>query len=90
MEDIRYLKQFLDYRPIERRIPGRPLKRPLDGYSREAETGHFFAELSDQKKEKKTVELCILLFIIKFVNDKHTSTPKHWLTKWTFSFNACR
>jgi hypothetical protein len=35
-------KQLLDYRPIERRL-GRTLKRPLDGYSREAETGHLLA-----------------------------------------------
>jgi len=27
---------------VERR-PGRPLKRPLDGYNREAETGHLLA-----------------------------------------------
>jgi len=31
-----------DYRPIGRR-PGRPLKRLLDGYSREVETGHLLA-----------------------------------------------
>jgi len=39
MEDIRYPKPLLDYRPIERRRPGRQL-RLLDGYNREAETGH--------------------------------------------------
>jgi len=39
MEDIRYPKQLLDCRPIERQIPGRPLKRLLDGYNVEAETG---------------------------------------------------
>jgi len=41
LEDVRYPKQLLDYRPIERRRPGRPLKRLLDGYSHEAETGHL-------------------------------------------------
>jgi hypothetical protein len=45
MEDIRYPKQLLDYRPIgrRRRRPRRTLKRPLDGYSSEAETGHLLA-----------------------------------------------
>jgi hypothetical protein len=42
MEVIWYPEQ-LDYRPIDGRRPGRPLKRPLDGYSREAETGHLLA-----------------------------------------------
>jgi hypothetical protein len=42
-ENIRYPKQLLDYRLIGRRRPGRPLKRLLDGYSREAETGHLLA-----------------------------------------------
>jgi len=42
MEDAIYKKQLLEYRPIERR-PGRPMKRLLDGYSREAETGHLLA-----------------------------------------------
>jgi hypothetical protein len=37
MEDIIYPEQLLDYQPIGRRIriPG----RPLDGYSRETQTG---------------------------------------------------
>jgi len=38
-----YTKQLLDYRPIERRRPGRPLKRLLDRYNRKAETGHLLA-----------------------------------------------
>jgi hypothetical protein len=42
MEDIRYPEQLLDYRPMGRR-PGRPLKRLLDGYNRETETGHLMA-----------------------------------------------
>jgi len=42
VEDIRYPKQLLDYRPIERRL-GWPLKRLLDGYSSEAETDHLLA-----------------------------------------------
>jgi len=44
MEDITYPKQLLDYRPVERQRPGRPLlKRLLDGYNSEAETGHLLA-----------------------------------------------
>jgi hypothetical protein len=42
MEDIGYQK-LLAYGPIGRRKPGRPLKRLLDGYSREAETGQLLA-----------------------------------------------
>jgi hypothetical protein len=41
MEDIGYPEQLLDYRSIDRRRPGRPLKRLLDGYNREAETSHL-------------------------------------------------
>jgi hypothetical protein len=43
MEDIRYSKQFLDTRPIGRRRPGRTLKRLLDGYRSDAETGNLLA-----------------------------------------------
>jgi len=43
MEDIRYPNQRLGYRPLGRLRPGLPLKRLLDGYSREAETGHLLA-----------------------------------------------
>jgi len=39
MEDVRNTKQLPDYRSNRR--PGRPLKRLLDGYSREAETGQL-------------------------------------------------
>jgi len=42
MEDVRYRKQLLDYRPIGRR-PGRQFKRLLDAFNREAETGHLLA-----------------------------------------------
>jgi len=35
-------KRKLDYRPIGRR-PGRPLKRPLDGYNHDAQTGNLLA-----------------------------------------------
>jgi len=41
MEDIRYSKQILDYRPIGRRRPGRPLNIQTGGYNREAEIGHL-------------------------------------------------
>jgi hypothetical protein len=41
MADIRYPEQLLDYRPIGGQRPGWPLKRLLDGYNREAETGHL-------------------------------------------------
>jgi hypothetical protein len=50
MEDIRHTKQVLEYRSIGGRRPGRPLKRPLDGYNREAETGHLLAWLNEEKK----------------------------------------
>jgi len=40
MEDIKYIKQQFDYRTIGRRR-GQPLKRLLEGYSNEAETGHL-------------------------------------------------
>jgi len=43
MEDIRDQKQ-LDYRPIGRLRPGRTLKWLLDGYNREAKTGHFWPD----------------------------------------------
>jgi len=42
-EHITYPKQLLDYRPIGRRRPGRPIKRLLEGHNREAETGHLLA-----------------------------------------------
>jgi len=42
MEDIRYPEQVLDCRHVGRSInPGLPLKRPLDGYNREAENRLF-------------------------------------------------
>jgi hypothetical protein len=56
MENISYPKQLLDYRPIGRR-PGRPLKRLLDGYNREAEIGHLLEKLCDQKKEEECIKL---------------------------------
>jgi hypothetical protein len=34
MEDIRYSKQLLDYRPVGRRTLERPLKRLLDAYQK--------------------------------------------------------
>jgi hypothetical protein len=40
---IIYTKQLLDYRFDGRRRPERPLKRPLEGYNRETETGHLMA-----------------------------------------------
>jgi len=40
MEDIRYPQQLPDYRCVGRR-PGRLLRKLLDGYNREAETGHL-------------------------------------------------
>jgi hypothetical protein len=52
IENIRHPKHLLHYRPIggrrrrrrrRRRRPGRPLKRPVDGYNRENETGHLLA-----------------------------------------------
>jgi hypothetical protein len=56
MEDIVYPKYILDCRPVGRQRPGRPLKRLLDGYNREAETGH----LSDLlRKEEEEEEVCL-------------------------------
>jgi len=52
MEDIKYTKQLLDYRPIGRRRPGRPLKILPDRCNREAETGYLLAQLCDQKKKE--------------------------------------
>jgi len=44
VEDIRHLKQLLDYRPIERKRPTeRPLKRLLDEHSREMKTCNLLA-----------------------------------------------
>jgi hypothetical protein len=42
MEDIGYQKQLLDYRTVRRRF-GCPLKRALDRYNHEAETGLLLA-----------------------------------------------
>jgi len=52
MEDIRYTKQ-LDYWPIERRWPGRPLKGLLEGYCGEIGTDHSLDEIRDQKKKRR-------------------------------------
>jgi len=49
MEDIKYPKWLLDYRPIRRR-PERPLNVPQDGYNLEAKTSHLLAKLPVQKK----------------------------------------
>jgi len=46
-EGIRYPKQTVDYRSSgrsRRRKPGRSLKRLLDGYNREIETGRYWPE----------------------------------------------
>jgi hypothetical protein len=43
MENVRYPKQLLDYRPIGRLRPGRPLKRLQDRCSSEAGTGQSLA-----------------------------------------------
>jgi len=43
MDDITYPKQIPYYRPIGKRRSGRPLKRPLVGFNREAKTGHLLA-----------------------------------------------
>jgi len=39
MEDVRYPEELPDYRRICR--PGRPLNGLLEGYNREAQTGHW-------------------------------------------------
>jgi hypothetical protein len=44
MENIRYPKQLLAYRPTRRRRTGQPLKIFLDGYNCEAEAGHLLAK----------------------------------------------
>jgi hypothetical protein len=43
MGGIRHPRQLLDYLPVGRRRPVRPLKRPLDGHSRVAQTNHLLA-----------------------------------------------
>jgi hypothetical protein len=44
-------EQLLNYLTMgRRRRPGLPLKGPLDGYNRKAETGHLLAYLRDRKK----------------------------------------
>jgi len=40
-EDIRYPELHFECDPMGRRLPGRPLKRLLNGYNHEAETGHL-------------------------------------------------
>jgi hypothetical protein len=50
MEDVRYTKELIHYRPIGRRRPGRPFKRELDGYIGEAETGDLLGWICEQKK----------------------------------------
>jgi hypothetical protein len=42
MEDFRYLKQLLDYRPIGRKLAGH-FKKPLEGDNYETETGDLLA-----------------------------------------------
>jgi hypothetical protein len=41
--DIIYSKQLLEFRPIERRRPGWPLKRLQEGYNHREEKGHSLA-----------------------------------------------
>jgi hypothetical protein len=45
MEDIRYLKQ------LTVKLPEEDVKRLLDRYSSEAETGDVLAQLRDQKRK---------------------------------------
>jgi hypothetical protein len=61
MENVRHPKLLLDYRLIGRRDGPSSLKRQVDGYSCEAETGHVLAE--GQKKKKTTVATyCTVLY----------------------------
>jgi len=46
-------KQLLDYRPVGRRQLEETLKRLLDGYTREPETGRLLDKLTDQKKTRR-------------------------------------
>jgi hypothetical protein len=54
-----------DYRPIERRRPGRLLKRLPEGYNRETETGHLLALVTRRRRRRRrktdnlaTIEVC--------------------------------
>jgi hypothetical protein len=66
MEDIRYPKQILDYRPAGKRL-GRPLKQLLDGYSRDAEVGHLLTR-------RWKLKLNIVQFILVKRNSVLTSS----------------
>jgi hypothetical protein len=55
MEGFRYPEHLFDYIIYRKTKTGWPLKRPPDGYSCEAETGHLLAELRDQKNKKKKI-----------------------------------
>lgn len=50
MRNIKHPKQFLDYRPVEKRRHRRPLKRLLVGYNVLAEIGHLLSLFHVQKK----------------------------------------
>jgi hypothetical protein len=41
MNNSRFPKALIEYHPRGRRRPGRPLKRLLDGFQIETETGHM-------------------------------------------------
>jgi len=63
----------LDYRPIGRRRPGRPLKRQLEGYSGETWTGHLLEWLraswaqEEEEEEEKKKRLCPQYIICNLV-----------------------
>jgi hypothetical protein len=76
------------YRPIGRR-PGLPLKRLLDGYSREAETGHLWAKLRDQEEKNLIVSTFLssschinyMLNILCVIEDPYLSQNNFTLTR---------
>jgi len=53
-EDIKYSKQHPEYRPTGRR-PGWPLKRLLDGYRLEAETGHHWPNFVIRRRRRRRI-----------------------------------
>jgi hypothetical protein len=46
-----HTQQILDYPPVRKQRPGKPLKMLLVGYSPEARTGYLLVEFCKQKRK---------------------------------------